>query len=64
MLHTTLRKDVIFLEQTPLAQLSKEKLDEINALADKLGVILIAYDSSADPRSISTDKQPDVINPS
>lgn len=53
------------LEQTQFAQLSNEKLDEINALEEKLGVILIAYDPSAGPSPFSTDKQPsEVINPS
>lgn len=53
------------LEQTSFAQLSSEKLDEINALEDKLGVILIAYDASSGAGPFSDDKQPsDIINPS
>ena len=53
------------MEQTPFAQLSDEKLDEINALQDKLGVILIAYDFSTGSSQFSQDQQPaDVINPS
>lgn len=53
------------MEHTQFAQLDNEKLDEIHALEDKLGVILIAYDSSAGSTISSTDKQAsDVINPS
>ena len=53
------------MEQAQFAQLSNEKLDEINALQDKLGVILIAYDFSTGSSHFPHDQQPaDVINPS
>lgn len=53
------------MEHTQFAQLNHEKLDEINALEDKLGVILIAYDASGSSSQFADDKQPsDVINPS
>lgn len=53
------------MEDAQFAQLNHEKLDEINALEDKLGVILIAYDASASSNPFPADKQPsDVINPS
>ena len=53
------------MEQTPFAQLGDESLDEINALQDKLGVILIAYELSTGSSQSSQDRQPaDVINPS
>nr|WP_233153079.1 uroporphyrinogen-III decarboxylase [Lysinibacillus odysseyi] len=56
---------MILLEDTPFAQLTSERLDEINALEEKLGVILIAYDATAGSNQFSHDKQPsDVINPS
>ncbi|MGM9948839.1 MAG: hypothetical protein ACI33P_01875 [Lysinibacillus sp.] len=53
------------MEQTPFAQLSDEKLDEINALQDKLGVILVAYDFSTGSSQFAHDQQSsEVINPS
>ena len=42
------------MDETKLAHLDHEKLEEIGKLEDQLGVILIAYDNKATPDNESS----------
>lgn len=42
------------MEENKFAQLDHKQLKELNEMEEKLGVTLIAYDSSASPTNMST----------